>query len=122
MNSEEKIAGSHITKFHTHKQKELVTTELLNKVSNAPGVACEHNIGQGRHNRSDTQFITSIDCKLATHKDKWFPSDAVKNGGITEIIGDTLNMVEGFINDVVLETSHMDAPIVVEYAVLFPWE
>ena len=29
-------------------------------------------------------------------------------------MGDTLNMVEGFINDVVSETSHMDAPIVVE--------
>ena len=29
-------------------------------------------------------------------------------------MGDTLNMVEGFINDMVSETSHMDAPTVVE--------
>ena len=30
-------------------------------------------------------------------------------------MGDTLNMVEGFLNDMVSETSHMDATIVVEY-------
>ena len=29
-------------------------------------------------------------------------------------MGETLNMVEEFINDMVSETSHMDAPIVVE--------
>ena len=39
---------------------------------------------------------------------------AVENGDVTEIMGYTLNMVEGFINDMVLETSHMDAPTVIE--------
>ena len=37
-NSEEMMAGSHITEFHTHKQENPVTTELLNKVSNVPEV------------------------------------------------------------------------------------
>ena len=29
VNSEEKMAGNHITKFHTHKDKQLVVTDLL---------------------------------------------------------------------------------------------
>ena len=37
-NSEKMMAGSHITEFHTHKRKEPVTTELLNKISNVPEV------------------------------------------------------------------------------------
>ena len=73
------MAGSHITKFHTHRHKEPVTTEFLNKVSNAPGAARKHNIGQGHHNRSDTQSTTSIGCKLATGKNESFSSDAVEN-------------------------------------------
>ena len=32
-NSEEMMAGSHTTEFHRHKHKELVTTDLLNKLS-----------------------------------------------------------------------------------------
>ena len=35
-NSEIMMTGSHITEFHTHKHEKLVTTELLNKVSNVP--------------------------------------------------------------------------------------
>ena len=38
VNSEEMMVGSHITEFHTHKHKEPVTTESLNKVSNVPEV------------------------------------------------------------------------------------
>ena len=45
-NSEEIMAGSYITEFHTQKHKEPVITELLNKGSNAPGAARKHNIGQ----------------------------------------------------------------------------
>ena len=41
-NSEEMIAGSNITEFHTSKQQEPVTTEWLNKVSNVPEVTCKH--------------------------------------------------------------------------------
>ena len=35
-NSKEMMAGSHITKLHTHKYKEPVPPELLNKVLNIP--------------------------------------------------------------------------------------
>ena len=91
-----------------------VTTKLLNKVLNAPGAVHKHNTGQGHHNRSDTQSTTFIDCKLSTRKDESFSSNAVKYWDVAEIIGDNLNMVEGFINDMVLETSHMNAPTVVE--------
>ena len=68
-----------ITKFHTHKHKEPVTTELLNKVLNAPGAARKYNTSRGHHNRSDTQSTTSIDYKLATRKDESFSSETVKN-------------------------------------------
>ena len=37
-NSEETMAGSHITELHTHKHEEPVPPELLNKVSNEPKV------------------------------------------------------------------------------------
>ena len=37
-NSKEMMMESHITEFYTHKHKEPVTTELLNKVSNVPEV------------------------------------------------------------------------------------
>ena len=47
-------------------------------------------------------------------KDESFSSDTVKNKGVAEIMGDTLNMMEAFINDMVSETSHMDASTVVE--------
>ena len=43
-----------------------------------------------------------------------FPLKVVKNGDITNIIGETLNIVEGFINDMVLKTSQTDAPTVVK--------
>ena len=55
----------------------------------------KHNTGQGHQNRSNPQSTTSIDCKLATGKDESFPSEAVKTGDITDIMGETLNMVEG---------------------------
>ena len=108
------MAGSHITKFYTHQDKEPVTSELLNKVSNSPLAARKYNMGWGHHNRSDKKSTTSVDCKLATCKNESFSSDTVKNGGVAEIVVDTLNNVEGFINDMVLETSHIDAPTVVE--------
>ena len=38
VNSEEMMAGSHITEFRTHKYEEPVTNELLNKVTNVPEV------------------------------------------------------------------------------------
>ena len=50
VNSEEMMARSHITEFHTHKHKEPVTTELLNKVLNVPEVTHKRGAGRGHHN------------------------------------------------------------------------
>ena len=89
-NSEEMITGSHVTEFHAHKHEELVTTELLIKVLNAPGAARKHNIGQEHHNRSGTQSTTYADCKLATCKDKSFSFDAVKMETLQKLWGTPL--------------------------------
>ena len=37
-NSEEMMAGSHITELHTHKHNEPVSPKLLNQVTNVPEV------------------------------------------------------------------------------------
>ena len=80
-----------------------------------------HDTGRGHHNPSDLQSTTSVDCKLDTGKDESFFSEAVKNGDITDIMGELvtmvgsdLNTVKGFINGMVLETIHTDALTVVE--------
>ena len=52
-NSEEMMAGSHITEFHTPKQEEPVITELLIKVSNVPEVTRNHGADRGHHNQND---------------------------------------------------------------------
>ena len=65
----------------------------------------KHDTGRRYNNPSNPQFTTSVDCKLATGKDESSSSEAVKNGGVTEVIGDILNMVEGFIDDMVSETN-----------------
>ena len=104
------MAGSYITEFHTHKHKEPVTTELLNKVSNALDVTCKHDVGRGHHNRSDPQSTTFADYKLVTRKDESFSSNKVKNGNVAEIMGNTFNMVEGFINNMVSESSYLGTP------------
>ena len=52
-NSEEMMAGSHITESHTSKQEEPVTSELLNKASNVPGLTRKHDAGGGHYNQSD---------------------------------------------------------------------
>ena len=49
-NREEMMVGSRITEFHTSKQEEPVTTELLNKASNVPELTCKHDAGGGHHN------------------------------------------------------------------------
>ena len=85
-NSEEMIAGSHITEFHIPKQEEPVTTELLNKALNVPGMTRKHGAGRGHHNQSDPQSIISADCKLPTCKDESFSFDAIGNGDITKVM------------------------------------
>ena len=112
-NSEEMMMGSNITEFHIHKHKELVTTELLNKVSNVPEVTRKHNAGRGHHNQSDPQSTTSADCKLPTRKDELFSSNAVRNGDVAEVMGKTLDIVEGFISDMLPKSSYLQALTIV---------
>ena len=114
VNSEETMTGSHITEFHTSKQEEPVTTELLNKVSNAPEMTRKYCVDGGHHNQSDPQSAKSAECKLNTHKDDSFSSNTIGMGDIAKVMGKTLNMVEGFINDMLPKSSYLQAPIIVE--------
>ena len=84
-------------------------------------MTCKHDNGQGHHNPSNPQSTTFVDCKSATGKDESFSSEAVKNGDITDIIGELTtmvgsgcNMVQGFINDMVSENRNTDAPTTVK--------
>ena len=59
-NSEEKIAGSHITEFHTHKDKQPVITDLLSQESqdydnqhDQQLMTHKNDTGQGHHNPSN---------------------------------------------------------------------
>ena len=77
MNSEEKIAGSYITKFHTHKDKQPVIADLLsqedqdyNNRYDQQLMTHEHDTGQGHHNPRNPQSNTSVDYKIATGKDE----------------------------------------------------
>ena len=121
MNSEEKMAGSYIIKFHSHKDKQPVVTDLLSQGNqdcdnqhDQQLLTCKHDTGQGHHNSSNPQSTTSVDCKLATGKYESFSSESVKNGDITNIVVEILNILEGFINDMISETSHTNAPTMVK--------
>ena len=84
-------------------------------------MTCKHDTSRRYHKLSNSYSTTSVDCKLATGKNESFLSETVKNGDITDIMGELatmvesdLNTVERFINDIVSETGHKDAPTVVE--------
>ena len=113
-NSEEMMPGSHITEFHITKQKEPVTTELLNMVSNVPEVTCKYGADGGHHNQSDSQSAKSADCKLNASKDESFFSNIIGNGDVARVIRKILNMMEGFISDILPKSSYLQAPTIVE--------
>ena len=99
MNSEEKMAGSHITKFHTHENEQTVVTELLsqenqdyNNQHDRQLMIRKHDNGQEHHNPSNSQCITSVNCKLATGKNESFSSEAVENGDTTNIMDELATM------------------------------
>ena len=86
VNSEEKMAGSHITEFHTHKDEQPVVTDLLcqgnqdyNNQHDQQLKTHKHDNGQGHHNPTDQQSTTFVDCKLATGEYESFSSRAAKN-------------------------------------------
>ena len=75
--SEEQMAGSHITEFHTPEDKQIVLADLLKQVDqnfnnqhNGQLMAPKHGTAHEYHNPSNLQSTTSVDCKLITHKDE----------------------------------------------------
>ena len=69
MNSEEQMAGSHITEFHTHEDEQPVLADLLSQEDqdfdnwhDRQLIAPKHNTDHGHHNQSNPQPTTSVDC------------------------------------------------------------
>ena len=112
--TQEMMAGSYITKSHIFKQEESVTTELLNKTSNVPGLTRKHDAGGGYHNQSNRRSAKPIDHKLNTCEDSSFPFNTVEKEDVAKVMGKTLNMVEGFINDMLPKSTYLQAPTIVE--------
>ena len=84
MNSEEQMVGSHITKFHTPEDKQLVLADLLSQVDqnfdnqhDRQLMAPKHDSDHEHHNPSDSPSNPSVDCKLVTHEDESIPSVAM---------------------------------------------
>ena len=113
-NSEEMMAGSHIAEFHASKQEEPVTTELLNKALDVPEVTCKHVAGGGHHNQNDPRSAKSTDYKPNTCKNDSFSSNTVGKKDIAKVMGRTINMVEGFINDMLPKSSYLQDPTIVK--------
>ena len=93
VNSVEKITGSDITEFHTHKDKQPVIANLLSQEDqdfdnqhDRQLMAQKHDTGQGHHNPSNPQSTTSVDCKLVTGMDESFSSQTMKNEDTTDIM------------------------------------
>ena len=57
-------------------------------------MAPKYDTGQGDHNPSNSQFTTSVDCKLVTHKDESIPSETMKNEDTTDIMDELAAMIQ----------------------------
>ena len=114
-NSEEMMAGSHVIEFHTSKQRELVTTKLLNKASNVSGLTLQYGVGGGHRNQSNRRSVKPTDYKLnITHEDDSFSSNTVGKEDVAKVIGKTLIIVEGFVNVILPKSSRLKAPTIME--------
>ena len=94
------MTGSHITKFHTHKDKQPAIPNLLcqedqkyDDQHDQQLTTHEHNTRRGHHKPSNPPSNTSVDHKLVMCKDKSFSTEAMKNEDITAIM-DELTTVE----------------------------
>ena len=81
MNSEEQMAGSHITKFHALEDKQPVLADLLKQVDqnfdnwhDRQLMTPKHDTDHEHYNPIDLQSTTSVDYKLITNKDESIPS------------------------------------------------
>ena len=70
------MVGSHITKFYTPKDEQIVLVDFLsqgdqdfNNRHDWQLMAPKHDTDHRHHNPSDSQSTTSVDCKLVTHED-----------------------------------------------------
>ena len=109
------MAGNHIAKFHTPKDKEIVLGNLLNQVNQnfdnqhyRQLMALKHDTDHWQHNPSDPSSITSIDCKLVTREEGSILSVTMQDEDHADItnklatmVGSDHNTVQGFINDMV---------------------
>ena len=104
VNSEEQLVGNHITKFHTHEDKQPAIEDLLcqedqkyDDQHDQQLTTHEHNTCQGHHNPSNPPSNTSVDHKLVMCKDESFSTEAIKNEYITAIMNE-LTKVERPLN------------------------
>ena len=95
VNSEKQMAGSYVTKFHTHKEKQTAIMDLLcqedqkyDDQDDQQLITHEHDTRQGNHNPSDPTSNTSVDHKLIICKDESFSSETMKNEDFTAIMGE----------------------------------
>ena len=109
------MAGSHITKFHTPKDKKIVPEDLLSQVNQHFDIwhdrqlmVPKHDTDHEHHNQSDPTSNPSVDSKHVTHKDESILSVAMQDQNHTDImdelaamVGSDRNTVQGFINDLV---------------------
>ena len=115
------MTGSHITKFHTPEDEEIVSENLLSQINQDFDnqhdwqlMEPKHDTDHEHHNPSDSLSNPSVDSKLVTHKDESIPSVAMQDQDHTDIMDELVamvrsdrNTVQGFINDMVGNT---DAP------------
>ena len=83
-NNKEMMTESHITEFHTSKQEEPVTTKLLNKALNVPGLIGKREATGGHHNQSDRRSAKHTDYKLNIYEDLSFSSNKIEKEDVAK--------------------------------------
>ena len=100
VNSEEQMAGSHITKFHTPEDKEILPEDLLSQVNqhldnqhDRQLMAPNHDTDHEHHNSSDPTSNPSVDGKLVIHEDESIPSVVMQDQDHTDIMDELAAIV-----------------------------
>ena len=91
VNSEEQMAGSHITEFHTPKDEEIVPEDLLSQVNQHFDNQHDRQLMVPKH---DTDHDPFVDGKLITHENESIPSVAMQDQDHTDIM-DKLRVLVG---------------------------
>ena len=74
----------------------------------------KHGADGGHHIQCDLQSVKFADCRFNTCKDESFFFNTIENEDIAKVMGKTLNIVEGFINDMLPKSSYLRASTIVE--------